>query len=289
MINWDRNAVTLENNVPYLQPFGIYVDVKNDVYAADSTSNQILIWFNGITNLSNAVSGVNSASAVFVTINGDIYTGSSNGNGVVNKRTSNSTISTLVMSLPSPCSGLFVDVTSTIYCSITNSHQVVKKWLDDGLTTSAVIAGRNGPGASLDQLHSPAGIFVDINLDLYVADCGNNRIQLFQLGQFFATPVAGNGASNTITLVCPTDVVLDADKHLFIVDSGNHRIIGSGPTGFWCIIGCFGSGSASSQLYNPQSMAFDSSGNIFVTDLGNQRVQKFILATNSCSKFNFRK
>jgi hypothetical protein len=193
------------------------------------------------------------------------------------------------MSAPITCAGLFVDITNTLYCSISNSHQVVKKWLGDGVTTSAIIAGRNGPGSGLDNLNFPVGIFVDINFDLYVADCRNNRVQLFQLGQIFATTVAGNGATNTITLSCPTGVVLDADKHLFIVDSGNHRIIGSGPTGFWCIIGCFGSGSAPNQLYNPQSMSFDSYGNIFVTDLKNKRIQKFVLATNSCSKCNYTK
>jgi hypothetical protein len=289
MVNWNPNAITLENNVSNLKPYGIYINVNDTVYVADSTSNQILIWFNENINLSSTVSGINSLSSVFVTITGDIYIGSSNVNGVVNKWTSNSSTNMLVMSAPITCAGLFVDITNTLYCSISNSHQVVKKWLGDGVTTSAIIAGRNGPGSGLDYLDFPVGIFVDINFDLYVADCRNNRVQLFHLGQIFATTVAGNGATNTIALLCPTGVVLDADKHLFIVDSGNHRIIGSGPTGFWCIIGCFGLGSAPNQLYNPRSMSFDSYGNIFVTDLNNKRIQKFFLATNSCSKCNYTK
>jgi hypothetical protein len=289
MVNWNPNAITLENNLTNLQPYGIYINTNNMVYVTDSTSNQILIWFNENINLSSTVPGINSSFAVFVTITGDIYIGNSNGNPSVNKWMSNSTTSILVMSASSACYGLFVDITNTLYCSILNSHQVVKKWLDDGVTTSAIIAGKNSPGFAPDSLNSPHGIFVDINFDLYVADCGNNRVQLFQLGQILATTVAGNGAINTITLSCPTGVVLDADKYLFIVDSGNNRIIGSGPTGFWCIIGCFGLGSAPNQLNNPQSMSFDSYGNIFVTDLGNQRIQKFVLATNSCSKCNYSK
>ena len=45
------------------------------------------------------------------------------------------------------------------------------------------------------------GIFVDINLDLYVADYYNHRIQLFRLGELNGITVAGNTSLNTtITL-----------------------------------------------------------------------------------------
>jgi len=134
------------------------------------------------------------------------------------------------------------------------------------------------------MLYDPRGIFVDINFNLYVADSGNNRIQLFQSGQPNGTTVAGT--SRTILLYHPTSVVLDADGYLFIVDNGNLRIIGSGPAGFRCVAGCSGTrGSASYQLYNPQTMAFDSYGNIFVTDTENGRIQKFVLAAYSCGMY----
>jgi sugar lactone lactonase YvrE len=286
MVNWNPNGITLEGNVSIMQPYGIYININNTVYVADSGSNQILIWFNGNLNLSNTISGINSPYTVFTTITDNIYVGSSEENGAVNKWTLNLTTNILVMVTGSPCYGLFVDVSNTLYCSIRDNHQVVKKWLDDGMTTSAIIAGKTDPSFDSDSLNLPHGIFVDINFDLYVADSGNNRVQLFKLGQLVATTVAGNGASDTIPLSYPTGVVLDANNYLFIVDSGNNRIIGAGPNGFRCVIGCFGSGPAPNQLVSPKSMAFDSDGNIFVTDLGNQRIQKFVLATNSCSKCN---
>ena len=95
-----------------------------------------------------------------------------------------------------------------------------------------------------------------------------------------ATTAAGNGTPSTIILNLPTGVALDGDEYLFIVDSGGNRIVGSGPNGFRCIVGCL----VSNQLNGPQSLAFDSYGDIYVTDQYNSRVQKFSLATNSCSK-----
>jgi DNA-binding beta-propeller fold protein YncE len=146
-----------------------------------------------------------------------------------------------------------------------------------------VAAGTDCYGARSNQLQYPCGIFVDRNLNLYVADCGNDRVQLFFSGQVTATTVAGNGAPNTISLNCPTDVLLDADGYLFIADGSNHRIIGSGPNGFRCLVSCSGPGAASNELNNPTSFSFDTYGNIFVVDRDNNRIQKFNLMPNTNS------
>jgi DNA-binding beta-propeller fold protein YncE len=145
-----------------------------------------------------------------------------------------------------------------------------------------VAAGTDCYGSAYNQLYYPLGIFVDTGLNLYVADCGNNRVQLYSSGQATAITVAGVTANGTITLSCPSGVILDGDGYLFIVDSYNHRIVGSGPNGFRCIVGCSTvAGSSSNQLDYPSALNFDSYGNIFVTDRDNSRIQKFILITNT--------
>jgi len=169
-----------------------------------------------------------------------------------------------------------------LYCSTHNADRVDKKW-SNGTTTT--VAGANAHGSATDLLRSPYGIFVDINLDLYVADSGNNRIQLFRLNQRNGITVAGKGSARlTIELKFPTGVVLDGDQHLFIADHSNHRIIGSDENGFRCIFGCSGEeGSTNNKLYFPQAMSFNSYGNIYVTDTSNHRIQK-IEKTNICGK-----
>jgi hypothetical protein len=165
-------------------------------------------------------------------------------------------------------------------------HQVVAKSLNSISNITTIIAGTGCIGSTSNMLYCPLGIFVDINFDLYVADSGNNRIQLFRSGQLNGITIAGSESPNlTVTLHNPTGVVLDADNYLFIADQYNQRIIGSGPNGFRCLVGCSGSpGSASNQLSFPVSLSFDSYGNMFTTDNGNSRIQKFILLNSTLGK-----
>ncbi|UJR17036.1 hypothetical protein I4U23_003934 [Adineta vaga] len=137
------------------------------------------------------------------------------------------------------------------------------------------------------MLNGPIGIFVDKNINLYLADCYNNRIQLFSFGAYNGTIVAGNGASSTILLQCPSDVKLDGNGYLFIVDQQNSRIIGSGPAGFQCIAGCTRtSGPASNQLNQPVTLSFDRYGNLYIADMLNNRIQKFLVSKDNCRSYN---
>ena len=155
--------------------------------------------------------------SLFVTITGDIYVDNGD-NGRVDKSTLNATQSITVMNVNGHCFGLFVDINDNLYCSMYDQHQVIKKSLNNTTNPSTIVAGNGSSGSLSNMLNGPYGIFVDINFDLYVADSGNNRIQLFKSGELNATTLVGNGAPGTITLNCPTGIVLDADKYLFIVD-----------------------------------------------------------------------
>jgi hypothetical protein len=250
----------------------IFVDSNNTVFVARKDNGQILIWRNGSGNLATTITAsLSTPSSLFVLGNGDIFVDNGYPNLRVDRYTSNGTRLSSPMSVCSQCSGLFVDVQNNLYCSQMNAHQVVRTSLISPENTRTIVAGTGCPGSASNMLSSPWGIFVTLDLDLYVADCGNDRIQRFQSGQINASTVVG--------------FVLDADGYLFIVDSGNHRIVGSGPGGFRCVAGCSGSGGpASNLLSNPQTMSFDTDGNMFVTDSGNHRIQTFSLATNSCGE-----
>jgi len=245
--------------------------------------------FSNGSNITKSISrGSSQAYIVFSSSNGDIYVSSqSSSSYYIDKFTLNDTNSTLVGESSKLCIGLFVDINDILYCSLDDNHQVIKTPLDDGLDVWTNVAGLpSNPGPGPSELREPCRIFVDDNLDLYVADYGNDRIQLFHLGITTGITVTGSTSPDTtITLNRPTGVILDADKYLFIVDNNNHRIVGSGPNGFRCLVGCSGSGSTANLLKYPTSMAFDNNGNIYVTDTNNNRIQKFVLLNNTNRKF----
>ena len=151
--------------------------------------------------------------------------------------------------------------------------------------TVAIVAGNGSSGFSSTLLKSPRGILITASFNLYVADCGNNRVQLFLSGQLNATTVAGNGTAGGMILNCPVAITLDGNGYLFIVDQNNHRVVGSGPMGFRCVAGCSnGNGSTSHQLRSPRSLAFDTNGNLMVGDWGNSRIQEFVLTSDTCGE-----
>ncbi|CAF1480449.1 unnamed protein product [Adineta steineri] len=224
--------------------------------------------------------------SLFVTSDGDIYIDDAEKNGRVQKWSAATNIFVTVMNVSSSCVSLFVDINDTLYCSMRDHHQVVKRSLNGTVMTSnRVAAGNDTKGSASNQLYGPEGIFVDVNLDLYVVDGANSRVQLFQSGDSDGITVAGSTSLNpTITLYFPTGIILDAEKYLFIVDLGNGRIVGSGLDGFRCLVGCYGQGSQSNQLREPFSLSFDHSGNMFVTDSLNHRIQKFKYLKRYCVK-----
>ncbi|CAF3787887.1 unnamed protein product [Adineta steineri] len=282
---WYTNAITFANSSTVgTYVFGIFVSLDNTVYVANQQTNKVVVWLEGSTNPDKILSGsLSTPYDLFATSPGDIYVDNGLNNGRVDKFSLNSNISTSVMSVPNMCAGIFVDISNTLYCAAYTSHQVVKKWLNDSVLTSTIVAGTGTAGSTATTLNMPIGVFVDAKFNLYVADCDNNRIQMFPLGQFTGITLAGASAPGTITLSNPNGIALDVNGYLFIADTNNDRIIGSGPYGFRCLFGCTGSGSSSSQLNTPVTLRLDSYGNLFVADRYNYRVQKFILASNSCS------
>lgn len=272
----------------YSDPFGnqltdLFVDRNNMIYVTIIGYRFVREYHSsGSDTLRTSFRNLVDPMSLFITIDRTIY--ADNGHaGTVEKWTVNATNSTTVMKVNSSCLGLFVDIIDNLYCSLGAAHQVVKRSLiAGGNSLETTIAGNGVCGSTLEMLCEPRGIFVTIKLNLYVADCKNNRIQLFLPSQLIGQTIAGGTKISNMKLSCPSDVIVDADDYLFIVDSKNNRIIRSNENGFYCIAGCSTmEGFASDRLSEPSAAALDTFGNILVIDTGNWRTQKFLLVKNT--------
>ena len=284
---WAPDGITVaDSSTLGVTATGLFVTTDNTIYATALSRQSVLIWPQGSLNATQSIfNNLSTPFRLFVTINGDVYADDGSNNHRVEKWAKNATNSTTAMFVIGLCNGLFVDIYGSLYCSLWSYYRVTKKLVGSDANTSITVAGTGLVGSSSNAFDRPCGIFVDIDLSLYVADYGNNRVQLFRLGQLNATTVAGSGAPGTISLNGPARAILDGNGYLFITDHNNFRVVGSGPNGFRCIAGCTETnGSAANQFFRPYDLSFDSHGNLFVTDMYNNRLQKFLLAKNSCGE-----
>jgi trimeric autotransporter adhesin len=115
--------------------------------------------------------------------------------------------------------GLAVDAAGNLLLADSDSHRV-RRVAPDGTITSVAgngVCGFSGDGgaAAGAQLCNPAGVAMDHDGNLFIAEIGNNRIRRISPGGIIATAI-GTGISE------PTNVSVDGAGNLFVVsDSGD--------------------------------------------------------------------
>ncbi len=138
-------------------------------------------------------------------------------------------------------------------------------------------------------LGSGAGLAIDSQLNVYVADYDNNLVVRIAPNGALSV-VAGNGSqgfsgdggsATNASLYSPTCVAIDSSDNLYIADSYNNRIrkvsngiittvAGNGAIGF------FGDGGKATNagMFRPGGVAVDSAGTLFISDTYNNRIRK---------------
>ena len=86
-----------------------------------------------------------------------------------------------------------VDFSNTLYITDTSNNRI-QRWLRAASTGTTIAGQANGTwGKTATDFRSPAGILVDSNSNIYVADGGNSRIQFWSAGASSGVTIAGNG------------------------------------------------------------------------------------------------
>ena len=126
------------------------------------------------------------------------------------------------------------------------------------------------------ELWQPAGLSVDKDGNLWVADGRNNRIQEFDAqGKYVAS--FGHAGADPGGLNEPWGVAVDDEGYIYVADTWNHRIQKFSPDfGFVASWGVPGTDTSNPlNLFGPRDIAIAADGTLWVTDTGNQRVLHF--------------
>ncbi len=155
------------------------------------------------------------------------------------------------------------------------------------------------PGKGPGQFNFPRSVAVDAVGRIYVADSGNNRVQIFNadgsfLRQFGSTCKLdtkegcqgdGRGQFNE-----PWGIAVDKEGNVYVSDTWNHRIQKFDKDGqFLNMWGVFestgGELGKSFAFYGPRQLAVGLDGKLYAMDTGNKRVQVFSPDGSFASQF----
>jgi uncharacterized protein (TIGR03437 family) len=218
-------------------------------------------------------------------------------NGRIRRVAPDGTIASIAVDLDGPQS-LLIDPTGNLFISETHGN-IVRKITPAGV--SAIYAGNgkqsfSGDGGPATQaaLNAPAGLGIDQQGNLYIADSLNHRIRKVTPQGVIST-LAGNGIEAfsgdggpaiAASFDTPSAVIADAAGNLYIGDLDNFRIREVTPDGtIRTIAGAAtkqfsgdGGPALQANITGPIALLFDPAGDMIVADWVNHRIRSILVS-----------
>ena len=197
----------------------VAVDTDGNLFVADGNNNRLLFFAEGSTTPTRVYGQQGSFSSATANLGG---------------------VSADSLSGPE---GVAIDSENGVYVSDRSNHRVL--YYPAGSTTATRVYGQGGDftantanngGVSADSFNFPAGLSLDGDDNLFVADSSNNRVLMFPPGSTTATRVYGqggdftantanNGGVSADSLSTPQDAHISCVGDLYIADGNNNRVL----------------------------------------------------------------
>lgn len=187
--------------------------------------------------------------------------------------------------------GLVFDSQGNLYISDQRNHRIRRVDPAGTISTFVITGTARRPNPVFDAIKDlPAGLAVDAQDNLYIADPTNHRV-LKATPQGVLSTFAGSGRrgfageggpAKQARLAGPLDVAVDGAGNVYIADFGNERVrrvdaagiittyAGSG------VPGDSGDGgpAVKARLRSPSGLTLDAKGNLYIADSNNHKVRK---------------
>jgi trimeric autotransporter adhesin len=180
---------------------------------------------------------------------------------------------------------VLLDNSANVFIADTANNRVRKVAANGVITTVAGngTAGFGGDGgaATAAKLSKPAGLAMDSDGNLYIADTGNDKVRKVATNGTITTILGASGTSPQLS--GPTGLAVDSSKNLYVADTGHSVIVkrtqsGStstfaGQSGKACKSPGNGGSATSASLCRPVGVAV-SGAVLLIADTGNNQVRK---------------
>jgi sugar lactone lactonase YvrE len=189
--------------------------------------------------------------------------------------------------------GVAVDGAGNVYVGDEHNHTIRKINLNAEVTTLAGLAGSPGSAEGLGsaaRFYFPSGVAVDQAGAVYVADSGNHCLrkispsgEVSTLAGLPGTSGTADGTGSGARFHCPSGVAVDRAANVYVADAWNHTIRKVSPSGevttLAGLAGHFGSNDGPGGLCRfkqPRAVALDPEGVLYIADSGNHVLRKLL-------------
>lgn len=174
--------------------------------------------------------------------------------------------------------GVSVDNNGDVYVITDLGYRLVK--FDAGGNPQWTIGTPGVWGNANDQFgdywRGPTDVAVGPDGKVYVADTGNQRVQIFDSNGNYVDTLGSSG-SGPGQFTDPYGVAVDSNGNIYVADEENQRVqIFNSSLSYVAQLGQTGvAGDDNAHFDHPQGVTVDKNGNIYVADSSNNRVQVF--------------